>query len=71
MGDISSILNPLNKSGQTFTLRENNKIVYLIILDDSLYSSNLVWDAVGLYLLGLAEINNTTDYIHIIINILT
>lgn len=71
MGDISSILNPLNKSGQTFTLRENNKIVYLIILDDSLYSSNLVWDAVGLYLLGLAEINNTTDYMHIIINILT
>lgn len=71
MGDISSILNPLNKSGQTFTLRENNKIVYLIILDDSLYSSNLVWDAVWLYLLGLAEINNTTDYIHIIINILT
>lgn len=52
MGDISSILNPLNKSGQTFTLRENNKIVYLIILDDSLYSSNLVWDAVGLYLLA-------------------
>lgn len=71
MGDISSILNPLNKSGQTFTLRENNKIVYLIILDDPLYSSNLVWDAVGLYLLGLAEINNTTNYIHIIINILT
>lgn len=71
MGDISSILNPLNKSGQTFTLRENNKIVYLIILDDSLYSSNLVWDAVWLYLLGLAEINNTTDYMHIIINILT
>lgn len=71
MGDISSISNPLNKSGQTFTLRENNKIVYLIILNDSLYSSNLVWDAVGLYLFGLTEINNTTNYIRIIINILT